>query len=118
MWSFSDMSLPTATLVGSIANWTLLACLIGGVIATFFIVRAADIKEEHWAHDRSAANTRIAELNDSAKKSEERIASLNNETARLQADNISLQTVLLPRHVGLIGIDQEPPAKKWFAGFE
>jgi hypothetical protein len=25
---------------------------------------------------------------------------------------------MLPRHVGLIGFDQEPPAKKWFAGFQ
>ncbi|MCP3399857.1 hypothetical protein [Bradyrhizobium sp. CCGB20] len=104
MWPFAGISLSTATLIGSIANWALLVCLLGGMLATFVIVQTTDVKEEHWAEDR--------------KHSSERIAELNNGTARLQADNLVLQTVLLPRHVGLIGLDQEPPAKKWFAGFE
>ena len=104
MWPFSEMSLATATLVGTLANWGLLASLIAGVVSTFLIVQTADVKEEHWAHDR--------------KESGERIAKLNNDAARLTADNIALQTVLLPRNVGSIGIDQRPPAETWFAGFE
>jgi hypothetical protein len=43
---------------------------------------------------------------------------LNNDTARLTAENLALQTVLLPRHVGLFGIDEQPKAKEWFAGFQ
>jgi hypothetical protein len=104
MWPFSEMSLPVASLVGTIANWTLLVSLIGGVLSTFVIVKASDVKEDHWAEDRRISN--------------ERIAILNNDAARLQADNLALQTVLLPRHVGLIGISEEPRAKIWFAGFE
>jgi hypothetical protein len=104
MWPFSEMSLATASLVGGIANLVLLISLIGGVVSTFVIVKTGDVKEEHWAEDRRLSN--------------ERIAGLNNDTARLTAENLALQTVLLPRHVGLIGLNEEPRAKIWFAGFE
>ncbi|THD44166.1 MAG: hypothetical protein E7774_11065 [Bradyrhizobium sp.] len=46
------------------------------------------------------------------------IAELNNSAERLRGDNLALQTVLLPRHAGIIGIDQAAPADKWFAGTE
>lgn len=45
-------------------------------------------------------------------------AELNNETARLTADNLALQTVMLPRHVGIVGINKPPEAQEWFAGIE
>jgi hypothetical protein len=102
MWPFSEMSLGTASLVSTIANWLLLASLVGGVLSTFAIVKSSDVKEEHWAEDRRISN--------------ERIAGLNNDTARLQADNLALQTVLLPRHVGIIGVNERPKAETWFAG--
>jgi hypothetical protein len=104
MWPFSEMSLSGATVLGTIANWILLASLLAGVLSTFIIVKASDVKEEHWAEDRRQSN--------------ERIATLNNDTERLKADNLALQTVMLPRHVGLIGLDEKPPAIKWFAGME
>jgi hypothetical protein len=62
MWPFSEMSLPMATLVGTIANWTLLASLLTGVISTFVIVKTADVKEEHWDRSRLEAQERIAGL--------------------------------------------------------
>jgi hypothetical protein len=104
MWPFSTMSLESASFWGTIANWSLVACLVGGVVSTFAIVKTTDVKEEHWANDRQ--------------RSKEHIARLNAETARLTADNLALQTALLPRHVGLIGFDGPPPAKEWFAGFQ
>jgi hypothetical protein len=61
MWPFSEMSLSAASLVGTIANWALLASLIGGVVSTFVIVKTADVKEEHWAEDRRRSNEKIAE---------------------------------------------------------
>jgi hypothetical protein len=51
-------------------------------------------------------------------ESRETIAKLNNDTARLTADNIALQTVLLPRHAGIIGVDERPKAETWFAGMQ
>lgn len=87
MWPFSEMSLATATLVGTLANWGLVVSLVAGVISTVVIVQTADVKEEHWADDR--------------KESSERIAKLNNDAARLQADNLALQTVMVPRHIAL-----------------
>lgn len=104
MWPFAGMSLSTAALVSSFANWTLLASLVAGVIATFVISQTTDVKEEHWGNDRRRSNERIAEL--------------NSQATHLQADNLALQTVLLPRHVGLIGLDGPPKATGWFAGFQ
>jgi hypothetical protein len=52
MWPFSEMSLAAASIIGTIANSALLACLLGGVISTFVIVKTTDVKEEHWAHAR------------------------------------------------------------------
>ena len=77
MWPFSEMSLPTASLVGTIANWGLLVSLLGGVISTFVIVKTTDVKEEHWAEARrlsdeaiSKANASIADANARAKEAE------------------------------------------------
>jgi hypothetical protein len=62
MWPFSEMSLSAASLVGTIANWVLLASLIGGLLSTFVIVKTTDVKEEHWAEDRRKSNEKIADL--------------------------------------------------------
>jgi hypothetical protein len=81
---------------------------VGGLVLSAFsayvLYRVADVAQR--------------ELILETKSSSEHIAGLNNDTARLQAENLALQTVLLPRHVGLIGLDEEPRAKIWFAGFE
>jgi hypothetical protein len=53
------MSLPAATLIGTIANWCLLVSLLTGVVSTFVIVKTADVKEAHWDRDRDAAKERI-----------------------------------------------------------
>jgi hypothetical protein len=87
MWPFSEMSLPVASLVGTIANWTLLASLIGGVLSTFVIVKTSDVKEEHWAEDRQRSNEHIAEL--------------NNEAARLRANELKVfDSLLANAHAG------------------
>jgi hypothetical protein len=78
--------------------------LVLSAISAYVLYRVADVAQRELA-----VETRV---------SSERIAGLNNDTARLIADNLALQTVLLPRHVGLFGIDEEPRAKTWFAGFD
>src|SRR5437763_7960872 len=62
MWPFSEMSLSTASLVGTIANWGLLLSLLAGLFSTFVIVKTTDVKEEHWGHARQASEERIAVL--------------------------------------------------------
>ena len=57
MWPFSDISLEWATWWGELANIALLVCLIGGVLATFAIVRTTNVKEHHWDSLRSQAKT-------------------------------------------------------------
>lgn len=66
MWPFSEMSLSTASLVGTIANWGLLISLLAGLLSTFVIVKTTDVKEEHWDHARQESGERIAELNKEA----------------------------------------------------
>jgi hypothetical protein len=48
----------------------------------------------------------------------EKIGQLNIEAERLKADNLALQTAMLPRNIGLVGIDEPAPADKAFAGIE
>jgi hypothetical protein len=81
MWPFNDMSLPTATLIGTIANWCLLASLLTGVVSTFVIVKTTDVKEAYWDHDRDAARERIGEL---ARESELAKAELGKANAEIE----------------------------------
>jgi hypothetical protein len=101
-----------------IGIWALVIGAVLGVVAllltaasAYILYRVADNAQTALSVESRSSAERIA-------RSDERIAALNNETARLQADNLALQRVMMPRHVGLIGLDQEPPAKKWFVGFE
>ena len=79
---------------------------VGGLLVSAFsayvLYRVADVAQMDLAAEARASSERIAEL--------------NNDAARLQADNLALQTVLLPRHAGLLGINRSPPAAEWFAG--
>jgi hypothetical protein len=81
---------------------------VGGLVlsamSAYVLYRVADVAQR--------------ELVSETKTSAERIAGLNNDTARLTADNLALQTVLLPRHAGLFGLNETPRARTWFAGFE
>src|ERR1700722_15630750 len=103
MWPFSEMSLATASLIGTIANWELLVSLIGGVLSTFVIVKTADVKEDHWAEDRRISNERIAELTTQGD-----IARKETEKAKLQ-----LQQLRFPRRLDSdklkAGIEGIPP---------
>lgn len=87
MWPFSEMSLATASLVGTTANWLLLISLLGGVLSTFVIVKTTDIKEEHWAEDRRHSNERIAELSAQAAESTARTKEAEVKLAEVEARN-------------------------------
>jgi hypothetical protein len=47
-----------------------------------------------------------------------KIAELNWQAATLQFENLTLQRVMLPRHVGVIGINESPKAEEYFAGMQ
>jgi hypothetical protein len=66
-------SLETASRVSDISNFFFIGSLAVGVISTILIVWMANVKEGYWEKDR--------------RESTERIAQLNNETARLRADS-------------------------------
>ena len=63
-------SLETASHIADVANVFFIASLVVGLVSTFLIVWMANVKETHWDIDRRASS--------------ERIAQLNNETARLR----------------------------------
>jgi hypothetical protein len=81
----SSISLGLATRLSDIATWLLIFSLIGGVVATGLIWAMSSVKEFHWDKERAA--------------SKERIAKLDNETARLQENNLALQKQLQPRRL-------------------
>ena len=103
-----------------------LAAIAIGITTTgsiFSHKREASAAEQELDRYKAEASENIAAsaaLGETAKaeaaRANETAAKLNNETARLQADNLALQTVLLPRHVGLLGFKRSPPAAEWFAG--
>jgi len=113
MWPFSEMPLSTASLVGTIANWTLLISLLGGVLSTFVIVKTTDVKEEHWAEDRRHSNEKIADLGmrgDQAKaelgiaqvdiaKANAQIAEAHARTREAELKLEQLRKELGPRHM-------------------
>jgi hypothetical protein len=89
-----------------IGIWALVIGAALGVMAllltaasAYILYRVADRAQTALSVESRNSAERIA-------RSDERIAALNNETARLQADNLALQRVMMPRHVGLMGLDQ------------
>lgn len=98
------LSLETASWWFDKSSVVLAISLFFGFVCTVIIIVTGIIKEHHWDIARETANKEIA--------------GLNRGTARLQSDNLALQTVLLPRSIGAIGVNQRPPAETWFAGFE
>lgn len=98
------LSLETASWWFDKSSVVLAISLFVGFVCTVIIILTGIVKEHHWDIAREAANREIA--------------GVNRETVRLTADNLALQTVLLPRSVGSIGVNQRPPAETWFAGFE
>jgi hypothetical protein len=62
--------------------------------------------------DRLAAP--LEKVVDDAREAE--ISRLNNNTARLQAENLELQGVMLPRRLSIIGHNEAPKAPTQFAG--
>jgi hypothetical protein len=101
MWPFSEMSLSTATLVGTAANWILLACLLGGVLSTFVIVKATDVKEEHWDNARRQSQERIAELTKETTRlsteGDEARAAIAGANARALEAQVALEKFKAPR---------------------
>lgn len=106
MWPFSDMSLSAATLVGTLANWMLLASLLGGVLSTFVIVKTADVKEEHWANDRRESSEKVVVLTTQGDQLRKDTAEANARAAEAtlkanEADlaRLKLEERLAPRRI-------------------
>jgi hypothetical protein len=87
MWPFSEMSLSTASLVGTIANWALLISLLTGLFSTFVIVKTTDVKEEHWETARQQSGERLVVL---ATKSDEAKAALGAAQADIAKANAKI----------------------------
>jgi hypothetical protein len=105
LWGFSIESLDWWGVVFMISGGILgVLGLIASLISAYVLYRVADISQK--------------ELVSETRTSAELIAGLNNDTARLTADNLALQTVLLPRHAGIFGVNGRPKAETWFAGME
>jgi hypothetical protein len=90
--------------------------------ATWAVVRLQRIEIAQSSDELDRYKVDAAKAVESAKadaaRANESSERLRYETARLTADNFALQTVLLPRHVGVIGVNGPAMANTWFAGLE
>lgn len=82
------MTLPWAEFVWLWSNWLLVAVLAMGVLATYGIVVTTNVKEAHWEDDLQASKELVASLQAETAKAHQRIAELNNETARLRSTDV------------------------------
>jgi hypothetical protein len=67
---------------------------------------------------RRRSDEKAVEANARAAKADQKAQEAALEISRLKADNLALQTVLLPRHVGAIGFNGPPPCSNmvcWYA---
>jgi hypothetical protein len=87
--------------------------------ATWAVVRLQrlEIAESNEALERYKADaaTALEATRAEAARANESAERLKNETARLQSENLSLQTVLLPRHITLSSASAPNNADTWFA---
>ncbi len=86
MWPFAGMSLESATWWGDAANLALLACLLGGVVATFVIVRTATVKEFHWDRLREVSRAETARAAADAEAAKEGTAVAKEGAAKANAE--------------------------------
>lgn len=93
--------------LGILDNWALvcIAFVAIGVVGEFVV---------HFLYSR--ATQRLETLtNQEHQEQQTEIARLNNDTERLKADNLTLQRVMLPRRLSIIGFDEAPKAPAEFA---
>ncbi len=115
----------TAATAGAVSISAAFVSAIVGNRITDFVQGEADKKIAEASARGEEARTDAAKANQGAALANERAAGLERDAAnarleqeKLKADNLALQTVLLPRHVGAIGIDEPPKAQQWFASFD
>jgi hypothetical protein len=117
-----DFWLIVAVVFAALAAVAIGVTTTGSIVSHKREAAAADWELNRYKLETSEKISASIAAGESAKaetaRANERIAGLNNDAARLTAENLALQTVLLPRHVGLFGLNEEPRAKIWFAGFE
>jgi hypothetical protein len=113
MWPFSEISLAAASLIGTIANWVLLASLLGGVLSTFVIVKTADVKEAYWDKDRVESAERVAALIVQGDQLRKDTAEANERAAKAQLD---LEKYKAPRTLGSEGAERIAEKMKEYAG--
>jgi hypothetical protein len=97
MWPFSEMSLAAATLWGTLANWGLLVCLIGGVVSTFVVVKTADVKESHWKKARERVVSHMEELAAESLRAKAELESARAEIAKAQLKAEEIRERMAPR---------------------
>ena len=97
---------------------SLISLGITEVISHRYSERKDELVERLQLDEKKQHDDEMARLHLEASKADERVAEANLKATELQADNLALQTAMLPRRVGGIGINEPPKAREWFAGME
>ena len=105
------MSVSAAEFIFTWANIIGVGALSVGVLCAALIFVTANIKEKEFKRQLSDSAIEVSAAN-------LRIAQLDNETEHLKADNLTLQKVMMARHIGIVGFDGPPRAEVYFSGIE
>ncbi len=110
-----EVTLPAAEFWFALSNVALVVGTLIIAAGTYGVFTMGSVKER-FADERISSNEmETARANESADKARRDTSMAQERIANLTADNLALQTVLLPRHFGLIGIDGPPKGQAWAA---
>jgi hypothetical protein len=112
---FWDFWLIASVILAAIMAGAIGVTTMGSIVAH---KREAAAAEKALAVFRISTAAKISETDSHAASAASEAARANERAAQLTADNLALQTVLMPRHAGLFGINEAPRAGFWFAGFQ
>jgi len=93
------MSVHVAEVVWDWANWLLVGALVVGVVATYFIVQTAKVKEAALKQELAAAGKIAATANERAKILEVRAGELRNTNLTLEKQLVDLKKSVRGREI-------------------
>ena len=80
--------------------------------------RKDELVERQQLVEKKEHDDEIARLHLEAANATKEAARVSLESEQLKADNLSLQKVMIDRHVGVFGINGPAKAQEWFADIE
>ena len=86
MWPFQELSLSAATTWANAATVLFAACVLGGLVAAFVLIRASNVKEHRLEAAGAQSRERIGALEAELGKAQAAVADANGRAQEAQAE--------------------------------